>query len=311
VNGHVYTLVRVESAPRYCYRHPKRETGLSCSECDRPICYECMTPAPVGLRCPDHSGKPQGIRRVTVAAERAATGVGARRPYLVTMILIALNVGVYLVELAIGGNQGGTDNWIYNHGVLVANAAYLPGQLLEWGPPGAQAAGGVHLVGVTHGEGWRLITTAFLHYGIVHLGFNMLSLYFGGRILEVVIGRWRFLLLYLVAAVAASAGALWVTPNSPSAGASGAIFGVFGALLVLEQRGTISTGGQILGLILINLFLDEFVFTGISIGAHIGGLIAGVLIMLAYLRFRGSAQLSVAAATAVLLASIAIAYAVI
>ena len=81
--------------------------------------------------------------------------------------------------------------------------------------------------------------------------------------------------------------------------------------MCLRWRRTISTGGQVLGLILINLFLDEFVFTGISIGAHIGGLIAGVLIMLAYLRFRGSAQLSVAAATAVLLASIAIAYAVI
>ena len=62
--------------PRYCYRHPDRETGLSCSECERPICYECMTPAPVGLRCPEHSGKPQGIRKITVAAERAATGAG-------------------------------------------------------------------------------------------------------------------------------------------------------------------------------------------------------------------------------------------
>jgi len=301
----------VESAPRYCYRHPKRETGLSCSECGRPICYECMTPAAVGLRCPDHSGKPQGIRRVTVAAERAATGAGSGRPYLVTMILIAANVGVYLVELAIGGNQGGTNNWLYNHGVLVANAAYLPGGLLEWGPPGARAAAGVHLVGVTHGEWWRLITTAFLHYGIVHLGFNMVSLYFGGRILEPMIGRWRYLLLYLVSAVAASAGALYVTPNSPSAGASGAIFGVFGALLVLEQRRMISTGGQVLGLILINLFLDEFVFTGISIGAHIGGLIAGALIMFAYLHFRRSAQLSITAAAAVLVASVVIAYVVI
>ena len=58
-------------APRYCYRHPDRETGLSCPECDRPICYECMTPAPVGIRCPEHSGKAQGIHKVTQAAERA------------------------------------------------------------------------------------------------------------------------------------------------------------------------------------------------------------------------------------------------
>ena len=64
-------------APRYCYRHPDRETGLSCSECERPICYECMTPAPVGLRCPEHSGKPQGVQRVIVPAQRAVTGVGS------------------------------------------------------------------------------------------------------------------------------------------------------------------------------------------------------------------------------------------
>ena len=93
----------VEAQPRYCYRHPDRETGLSCSECGRPICYECMTPAPVWLRCPDHSGKPQGIRHVTTTATRTATGVGARRVNGVTMALIAINVAVYLDELAAGG----------------------------------------------------------------------------------------------------------------------------------------------------------------------------------------------------------------
>src|SRR4051794_26281631 len=103
---------RVES-PRTCYRHPDRETGLSCSECGRPICYECMTPAPVGLRCPDHSGKPQGIRRVTAAAERTVSGVGSRRANAVTMTLIAINVAVYLADLAAGGTVSGTGNWIY------------------------------------------------------------------------------------------------------------------------------------------------------------------------------------------------------
>src|SRR6201993_4061928 len=102
-------------APRYCYRHPDRETGLSCSECGRPICYECMTPAAVGLRCPDHSGKPQGVQRVT---RGAAARIGAGRANLVTMILIGINLGVYAVELAIGGNINGTGNWIYDHGVL-------------------------------------------------------------------------------------------------------------------------------------------------------------------------------------------------
>src|SRR5438477_12448580 len=85
-------------APRYCYRHPDRETGLSCSDCGRPICYECMTPAPVGLRCPDHSGKPQGIQKITATATRATTGIGSRRVNAVTMALIGINVLVYLSE---------------------------------------------------------------------------------------------------------------------------------------------------------------------------------------------------------------------
>src|SRR5438270_3355542 len=93
-------------APRYCYRHPDRETGLSCSECGRPICYECMTPAPVGLRCPEHSGKPQGVKKVTAAASR----VGSRRANAVTIGLIVINVAVFLAELALGGTSDGTQN---------------------------------------------------------------------------------------------------------------------------------------------------------------------------------------------------------
>src|SRR5258708_6572463 len=104
--------------PRHCYRHPDRETGLSCSECGRPICYECMTPAPVGIRCPEHSGKPQGVQRVIAAAQRATTGIGSRRVNAVTMFLIGLNVAVYLAELALGGQTNGTGNWIYEHGAL-------------------------------------------------------------------------------------------------------------------------------------------------------------------------------------------------
>src|SRR4029079_18599835 len=111
-------------APRYCYRHPDRETGLSCSECGRPICYECMTPAPVGLRCPDHSGKPQGVKRVTAAATRATTGVGSGHVNAVTMALIGLNVLVYAAELATGGSISGTGNWIFEHGALIANGVY-------------------------------------------------------------------------------------------------------------------------------------------------------------------------------------------
>lgn len=242
-----------------------------------------MTPAAVGLRCPDHSGKPQGVRKVTSAATRATTGVGSRRANAVTLALIGLNVVVYLAELAAGGNVDGLDNTIYEHGAL-------------FGPLVAQ------------GDWWRLITSAFLHYGPLHLAINMYSLYFGGTILEQVIGRWRFALLYVVSGLAGSAGALVHTPNVPTVGASGAIFGVFGALFVLERRGNIATGGQVAGLIVINLIFTFALSSFISVGGHVGGLIGGVLLMLALVRLRRSWQLSVAAAAVVAAATIVIAY---
>jgi membrane associated rhomboid family serine protease len=280
------------AAPRYCYRHPDRETGLSCSECDRPICYECMTPAPVGLRCPEHSGKPQGIQKVTVAAERAVTGVGSRRGNLVTMILIGLNVALYAFELAIGGNISGQGNWIYEHGVLVNNSAYADGTP----------------AGVANGEWWRLFSAMFLHYGPIHLAMNMFSLYFAGSILEQAVGRWRFGLLYLVSGLAGSAGALLLSkPFALTAGASGAIFGVLGGLLVLERRGNLATGGQVLGLIVLNLVVT-FAIPGISIGGHLGGLVAGMLVMLGYLRFPRRPELAIGAAAVVAAAALIVAY---
>ena len=278
--------------PRYCYRHPDRETGLSCSECDRPICYECMTPAPVGLRCPEHSGKPQGVRKVTAAAERVATGRGSHRTRMVTMVLIGINVGVYLVELALGGTIDGLGNSLYYKGVLFAHGTFD-------GSPG-----------VGDGGWWRLVSSAFLHYGPVHLGLNMLALYWYGPVLEQVIGRWRYLLLYLAAGLGGSAGALWASPNAATVGASGAIFGVFGGLLELERRRLISSNGQILGLIVLNLLIS-YALPGISIGGHIGGLVAGFAVMFAYMELRRSPQLSAAAAVGVGAAAVVLAYAVI
>src|SRR5919205_3080896 len=106
-----------ETAERTCYRHPDRVTGLSCSECGRPICTECMTMAPVGIRCPEHSGRPQGVERVTRGVQRAAfEGVGAK----VTRALIAVNVAVYVAELATGGNVNGIGSKIYDYGFLAA-----------------------------------------------------------------------------------------------------------------------------------------------------------------------------------------------
>ncbi len=244
-----------------CYRHPDRETMVSCSECGRPICSDCMTYAPVGIRCPDHSGQPQGTARVTQGLRRASyEGTGA----LVTKTLIAINVGVYLLELAAGGDVNGTNNTIYEHGAL-------------FGPL------------VADGDWWRLFTAAFLHYGPIHLAFNMLALWIFGSAIEQVLGRGRYLLLYVVSGLAGSAGALLFSPNAVTVGASGAIFGLMGAALVLERQRTYVFGGGALGLIAINLVFT-FAIPGISIGGHLGGLAGGALGMLALSRFgRGHA----------------------
>jgi membrane associated rhomboid family serine protease len=246
----------------YCYRHPNRETGLSCSECGRPICTECMTVAPVGLRCPDHSGRPQGVARVRSRARRIGfAGTGA----LVTKLLIGINVAVYLAQIGTGTGTNSLAGSIYVNGAL-------------YGPAVAQ------------GDWWRLITGGFLHANVLHLGMNMLILWLIGAPLEEMLGRARYTLLYFASLLAGSAGALLQAPLVPTVGASGAIFGLFGALLVLEYFATGQiVGGQAFGLIVINLIIS-FTFNNISWGGHIGGLVGGILGTLVLARFgRGHA----------------------
>ena len=266
-----------------------------------------MTPAPVGLRCPEHSGKPQGVQKVVRPAQRAVTGVGASRVNAVTMALIAINVAVYLVELALGGTVDGTGNWIFSHGALVLNGIISQGNVLPGGAH-AVAPAGYTLVGVAHGEWWRLLTAAFLHYGPLHLGINMYSLFFAGTFLEQAIGRWRFGLLYLASGIAGSAGAIFWSPGQVTLGASGAIFGILGALFVLERRGHIATGGQIGGLIVLNLIFTFALSSFISVGGHVGGLIGGLLMMSLLLQYRRSAAMSVAAGIGVIAVSVALAW---
>ena len=292
--------------PRYCYRHPDRETGLSCSECGRPICYECMTPAPVGLRCPEHAGRPQGVQRVTRAAERAVTGFPRRRANVVTMTLIAINVAVYLAELGAGGSLNGTGNWLFTRGASVLSGVYQNGQLYSL--PEHAVIPGAHLVGFAHGEWWRIVTPMFLQYGPLHLAINMYSLYFAGTILESIIGGWRFLLLYLASGIAGSAGAFLWSPNAIGVGASGAIFGVLGALFILERQGYIQSGGQIAALLVINLLFTFVLSSFISVGAHVGGLIGGLVLMFLLVRVRRSVGLAVVAAAGLMIASVVLSY---
>jgi membrane associated rhomboid family serine protease len=148
----------------------------------------------------------------------------------------------------------------------------------------------------------------FLHYGLIHLGMNMLVLWMIGPPLEDYFGHWRYLLVYVVAGLAGSAGALIWSPNALVVGASGAIWGIMGAALVLEARKIWVFGGQAMGLVVFNLIIT-FAIPGISIGGHIGGLIGGGLCALAFSSFRRSQALATASIVAVGVLSVALALA--
>jgi|tagenome__1003787_1003787.scaffolds.fasta_scaffold20944122_4 membrane associated rhomboid family serine protease len=269
-----------------CYRHPDRETGLSCSECGRPICTECMTPAAVGIRCPDHAGKARTIRAPRVVARPAGDAI-------VTKILIGLNIAIYLITAVQGNGLNQPGGKLFNDWAL-------------FGPLVAQ------------GDWWRLVTSMFLHGFILHIVFNLVALWYIGRPVEQYLGSLRFLLLYFVSGLAGSAGALVSTPHGVTVGASGAIFGVLGAMLILEWNATGKFGGAAASMIAINLVFN-FAYNGaggnISVGGHIGGLIGGILVTLAYANFgRGHASYgkigprSLIGVIAVAAASIVVAY---
>lgn len=220
-----------------------------------------MTFAPVGIKCPDHAGV--GAARVapqrTVRqAQRTLGGVTAPA----TVGLVALNVFVYLVTVYQGAGVSQPGGQVFNDGALVGALIY------------------------TDGDWYRLVTAMFLHASLLHLAFNMLALYWLGTIVEHALGSWRFLLLYLVSGIAGSAGALVLSnPTAVTVGASGAIYGIMGALLVLEYRATGSFAGQALGLIVLNLALT-FAIPNISVGGHLGGLAGGILATFALAHFR-------------------------
>jgi membrane associated rhomboid family serine protease len=265
---------------RYCYRHPDRETGLACSECGRPICADCATFAPVGIRCPDHSGvrsspgtrvKPPPVRRAPGMA--LATGNAP-----ITKALIAINLAIYLVTAIQGTGLSNPGGVLLSRFILVGSNVH--GRFFV--PYGDLA----------HDHQWyRLVTAMFLHASILHIAFNMYALWVIGRPVEQYLGTARYVGLYFVSGLAGSAGALLQSPFTPVLGASGAIFGILGAMMILEWQVTGSLAGQAAALVAINLGLS-FVIPGISWGGHVGGLIGGILIMLAYGHWgtRGRAQ---------------------
>jgi membrane associated rhomboid family serine protease len=210
-----------------------------------------MTPTPVGMRCPECSRERTQVRRMP----------SARSTPVVTQALIGINVIAFLIETAagapLGGGGGGT---VWNHGVL-------------FGP----ALTGHDPFGVGTHQYWRLVTGGFLHDGLLHIFINMISLWFVGSALEPAIGRVNFLAVYFVSLLAASFGALWFQPLSPTVGASGAIFGIFGALIIVARARGIPIWQSGLGIVLVFNLVFSLSVRGISIGGHLGGLVAGLI----------------------------------
>jgi membrane associated rhomboid family serine protease len=246
-----------------CYRHPKRETWISCQRCGRHICPECQTPAPVGVQCPEcvREGQAGMPRRAPGWLQALAPG----RSTVVTYALIALNVAIYILQFATG--QVLTEAWYLN--------PYVAGS-----------------------EPWRLITSAFLHapWFIPHLLFNMYALFIFGPLLESFLGRGRFIALYLIGALGGSLGVLtsvevWALTDLTAAtmptgalGASGAVFALMGAVFAMRKVMGIDVR-QLLIVLAINLAIPFFI-GGIAWEGHVGGLVIGFLVGLVFIGTR-------------------------
>ena len=222
-----------------CPRHPDRPSYVRCQRCGRPACPECQRSAAVGVQCVDC------VAETNRALPVHRTSLGGRvrdgKP-MVTYTLIGLCLAVYVLQLVFPGVQD----------ALAYNGLY------------------------TGSEPWRMLTSTFLHSQgfLMHIAFNMYALFIIGRILEPMLGRARFLALYLLAGFGGSVAVLLINPYSWVVGASGAVFGLFGALLVVTR----ARGGNyrpILLLLGINLAIGFIPGTNIAWQAHVGGLAAG------------------------------------
>jgi membrane associated rhomboid family serine protease len=235
-----------------------------------------MTPTSVGMRCPECASQ-----RTRVVRLRDTPDI----PRL-TYALIAINVLAYLIERThIGGGET-----LYFRGALLGSPEV----------PGIEQ-------GVAYGQWWRLVTGAFLHANILHIGFNMLILYWLGRMLEPAIGSVRLAAVYTTSLFAGALGALVVTPHAFTVGASGAIFGLAGCAVVELRSRNMSVMESGLGMLIGFNLLYGFVASGISVGGHIGGLIGGALagLVLQYADRRRSLALALAGCLALSVAFVA------
>lgn len=269
---------------------------MRCHRCDRPICPDCMQPASVGFQCPECVKEGARSVRTPRTSFGGRVAVDTSR---VTQVLIGLNLAVFV------------------YGLARNDLAVRFGNL-------ALASDGSAQIGVAAGQYYRLLTAAFLHAGLLHIAFNMLALWQIGPYLESLLGRLRFLLLYLVSAVGGSAGVVLLASAPPEGatagaideayrswftgvvGASGAVFGLFGALLVLNRHLGRSTAGIGLTIAINGVF--GFVFPGIAWQAHLGGLLTGLVCAgaIALLSAPGRRRLAIPAMLGVLVLVVAV-----
>jgi membrane associated rhomboid family serine protease len=283
----------------HCYRHPNRETGVSCSNCERPICPECMTSTPVGMRCPECA------RQRTRVATAATIGSRGGEP-IATYALLGLNVIVFLAEILSGG--GGAAS-VEGGGSLLLDGGTCGNAVSDGGPC---AIRGVGVVVSDGGELFRLITGGFLHAGPLHILLNMFALYIVGTLIEPIIGTARFLGIYFAALLLGSFGALLMTdPTQITVGASGAVYGLMGAAFVIARHRGIDQIASQIGLFVVLNLVFTFSVPGISIGGHIGGLVGGAVAALLLeqipKRIRGSARVPAEIAAIVVIVGLSIA----
>ncbi len=241
----------------YCTRHPDTATGRHCTRCGRPACNQCLTQVHVGSHCVDciKSSRPPVTERIRFW--------NAAQPLLITRVIIAVNVFLFL--------------WVTMGSTVLTNGGAINGRELDMA---------LSQYFIDNGEWYRLVSSGFLHYGLIHVGMNMFLLWQLGQLLEPALDRGRFALLYFAAMFGGSVGALAFSPNALTGGASGAVFGLMAAAAVgLQQRGVnpMKTG---IGATLILNLLITFTIPGISIGGHVGGALMGAVVGYAMLEPR-------------------------
>ena len=253
------------NSDNFCYRHPDRQSFVLCQRCMRTICPECQTQGAVGVICPECLA--QQAQAQTPAQRKAerrwarprAVTASDSRP-LVTYAIIGITTLAWLIGLIPGV------------GDTVQNA------LLFWGPALYPELTGTF-------EPWRLLTASLVHSGFWHLGLNMLALWMMGRSLEPLLGRGRFLALYVLSALGGAVAVALLSFTTPVVGASGAIFGLFGALIVIGRHIGANIGGIAI-ILAINLAIGFVPGFNISWQAHVGGLVVGALAGLIFARTR-------------------------